>query len=114
MSGTKISWIARYDELMMQYCRPFISDAELNASIRIVCKEIDSRYSTALSDTEVYSIVSGVLDDLVKSKRISSRAAQIFKDQVKLVFLCCTNVYGALRSERFKDHTAHLLELSKV
>jgi hypothetical protein len=66
MSRTKISWIARYNELMMQYCRPFISDAKLDASIRIVCKEIGSRCSTALSDTEVYSIVSEVLDDLVK------------------------------------------------
>jgi hypothetical protein len=111
MSKNRPSWIEIYNELMTRYCRPFVSNVKLNASIRDVCKEIGPRYSTALSKTEIVNKVSEVLDSLVKSRRIDPEVVQIFKNNAELVFLCCTNVYQALRSERFK---AHMLELFKA
>jgi hypothetical protein len=101
MGKNKSPWIAVYNELMMQYCRPFISDAELNRGIRIVCKEIGSRCFTTLPKTE---IVDEILDNLVKNKKISPRAAQTFKDHKKPVLSCCVNVYKALLEERLKAH----------
>jgi hypothetical protein len=110
VSKNRPSWIEIYNELMTRYCRPFISNAKLNASIRAVCKEMGPRCSTALPKTEIVNEVSEVLDSLVKSGRIDPEVAQIFKNNAELVFLCCTNVYQALRSKRFK---AHMLELFK-
>jgi hypothetical protein len=87
----------------MQYCRPFVSGAELNVSIRIVCKEIHKEiglgYPTALHRTD---IVIEILDKLVKSSKISPRAAEILKNNAKLVITCCINVYRDLFKERLK------------
>jgi hypothetical protein len=105
MSKNRPSWIEIYNKLMARYCRPFVSDPVLKPSIEIVCKEIGPRRPTALPKTEIINEVSEVLDNLVKSRRIDSKAAQIFKDHAELVFLCCTNIYRALRSERFRAYT---------
>jgi hypothetical protein len=107
MGKNKSPWIAMYNELVVRYCRPFVSDAELNVSIRIVCKEIGSRHFTTLPKTE---IVDEILDNLVKNKRISPRAAQTFKDHKELVLSCCVNVYKALLEERLKAHIPKLFE----
>jgi hypothetical protein len=105
MSNVK-SWIRAYNTLVMQYCRPFASNAELNASIRVVCKEIHKEiglgYPTALRRTD---IVIEILDKLVKSKKVSPRAAEILKNSAELVIICCTNVYRDLFRERLKTFT---------
>jgi hypothetical protein len=98
------SRIGAYNVLVMQRCRPFISSAELNASIRIVCKEIRKEiglgYPTALHKTD---IVIEVLDKLVKSSEISPRAAEIFKNNAGRVIVCCINVYRDLFRESLKS-----------
>ena len=102
MSGVK-SWIGAYNTLVMQHCRPFISSAELNAGIRIVCKEMHKEIGlerpTALHRTD---IVIEILDKLVKSNKISPRAAEILKNNANLVTICCINVYRDLFKERLK------------
>jgi hypothetical protein len=105
--------LKQYNTLVMQHCRPFISSAELNASIRIVCKEIHKEiglgYPAALHRTD---IVIEVLDKLVKSNKISSRAAEILKNNAELVTICCINVYRDLFEEKLK--TFKILELFKA
>jgi hypothetical protein len=102
MSEVK-SWIGAYNTLVMQYCRPFVSDAQLNAGVRIVCKEMHKEiglgYPTALPRTD---IVIEVLDRLVESKKIRPRVAEILKNNAKLVIICCINVYRDLFKERLK------------
>jgi len=97
------SWIGTYNELVKQYCKLFTSDAELNASIRIVCKEmhkeIGLNYTATLQRTD---IVVEVLDKLVKSGKIRPRVAEIFKNNAKYVIICCINVYENLFKERLK------------
>jgi len=100
--GAKLR-IGTYNILVKQYCTRYIHDAELNTSIRIVCKELHKEiglnYTAALQRTD---IVIEVLDKLIKSGKIRPRAAEIFKNDAEYVIVCCKNVYENLFKEKLK------------